>query len=192
MSENRWLAKRDDVPRGADYDARMAAVEERGQYMHGEADRVQVYDPRTVLDAGCGTGRVAVELARRGLEVVGVDLDPSMLEVARAKSDAVEWVEADLADLDLGRTFDVVVAPGNVMIFLTPGTEAAVTARLAAHVAPGGTLVCGFSLAGDHLSLEAHHGNCAAAGLEPLEDFATWEGEPYDGGDYVVSVHRRD
>ena len=52
MSENRWLAKRDDVPRGPDYDARMAAVEERGQYMHGEADRVQVYEPRTVLDAG--------------------------------------------------------------------------------------------------------------------------------------------
>ena len=180
MSENRWLAKRDDVPRGPDYDARMAAVEERGQYMHGEADRVQVYEPRTVLDAGCGTGRVAVEL------------DPSMLEVARAKSDAVEWVEADLADLDLGRTFDVVVAPGNVMIFLTPGTEAAVTERLAAHVAPGGTLICGFSLAGDHLSLEAHHANCAAAGLRTVEDLATWEGEPYDGGDYVVSVHRRD
>ena len=192
MSENRWLAKRDDVPRGPDYDARMAAVEERGQYMHGEADRVQVYEPRTVLDAGCGTGRVAVELARRGLDVVGVDLDPSMLEVARAKSDAVEWVEADLADLDLGRTFDVVVAPGNVMIFLTPGTEAAVTERLAAHVAPGGTLICGFSLAGDHLSLEAHHAHCAAAGLTTVEDLATWEGEPYDGGDYVVSVHRRD
>jgi len=192
MSENRWLAKRDDVPRGPDYDARMAAVEERGQYMHGEADRVQVYEPRTVLDAGCGTGRVAVELARRGLDVVGVDLDPSMLDVARAKSDAVEWVEADLADLDLGRTFDLVVAPGNVMIFLTPGTEAAVTERLAAHVAPGGTLICGFSLAGDHLSLEAHHAHCAAAGLTTVEDLATWEGEPYDGGDYVVSVHRRD
>ena len=192
MSENRWLAKRDDVPRGPDYDARMAAVEERGQYMHGEADRVQVYEPRTVLDAGCGTGRVAVELARRGFDVVGVDLDPSMLEVARTKSDAVEWIEADLADLDLGRTFDVVVAPGNVMIFLTPGTEAAVTERLAAHVAPGGTLICGFSLAGDHLSLEAHHAHCAAAGLTTVEDLATWEGEPYDGGDYVVSVHRRD
>jgi SAM-dependent methyltransferase len=167
MSENRWLAKRDDVPRGPDYDARMAAVEERGQYMHGEADRVQVYEPRTVLDAGCGTGRVAVELARRGLDVVGVDLDPSMLEVARTKSDAVEWIEADLADLDLGRTFDVVVAPG-------------------------GTLICGFSLAGDHLSLETHHAHCAAAGLRTVEDLATWEGEPYDGGDYVVSVHRRD
>ena len=191
MSENRWLAKRDGVPRGSDYDARIAAVEERGQYMHGEADRVQVYEPHTVLDAGCGTGRVAVELARRGLEVVGVDLDPSMLEVARTKSEAVEWIEADIAELDLDRTFDVVVAAGNVMIFLTPGTEATVTRRLAAHLAPGGTLICGFSLAGDHLSLEEHHAHCVAAGLEPVEDLATWEGESYVGGDYVVSVHRR-
>lgn len=191
MAENRWLAKRDGVPRGTDYDARMAEVAASGQYMHGEADRVQVHRPATVLDAGCGTGRVAIELARRGLDVVGVDLDPSMLEVARAKSPEVEWVEADLASLALDRTFEVVVAAGNVMIFLTPGSEARVTERLAAHVAPGGVLVCGFSLAGDHLSLADHHHNCTAAGLEPVEDLATWEGEPYDGGDYVVSTHRR-
>lgn len=191
MAENRWLAKRDGVPRGADYDARMAAVEATGQYMHGEADRVQAHGPASVLDAGCGTGRVAVELARRGVEVVGVDLDPSMLAQAREKSPDVEWVEADLQSLDLDRTFDVVLAAGNVMIFLTPGTEAEVTARLADHVAPGGVLVCGFSLAGDHLSLADHHAHCAAAGLTPVSDLATWEGEPYDGGDYVVSTHRR-
>lgn len=185
------MAKRDGVPRGADYDARMAKVEATGQYMHGEADRVQSHAPASVLDAGCGTGRVAVELARRGLDVVGVDLDPSMLSAAQAKSADVKWVQADLADLDLGRTFDVVLAAGNVMIFLTPGTEATVTARLAAHLTPGGVMVCGFSLAGDHLSLADHHAHCAAAGLEPVDDLATWEGAPYDGGDYVVSTHRR-
>ena len=92
------------------------------------------FAPESVLDAGCGTGRVAIELARRGVTAVGVDLDRGMLEAARRKDPALRWVEADLASLDLGTPFDVVVMAGNVMIFVEPGTEAQVVANMAKGV----------------------------------------------------------
>ena len=57
-----WLTA--DVPRGSDYDERWVEMARRGQSVHGEANFVSVFQPRTVLDAGCGTGRVAIELAR--------------------------------------------------------------------------------------------------------------------------------
>lgn len=78
-----------------------------GADVHGEATFVRAYAPASVLDAGCGTGRVAIELARHGIEVVGVDVD------------------------------------------------------------------------------------AAAVGLELGERFATWARQPFGGGDYAISVHRR-
>ncbi len=163
-----------------------------GQNPHGEADLVERLGPVSVLDAGCGTGRVAIELDGRGIEVVGVDLDPSMLAVARDKAPHLRWVAADLATVDLGRSFDVVVLAGNVMIFLTPGTEEAVVATMARHVRPGGALVAGFQLQAGNLPLAAYDDHCSAAGLVLEQRWSTWDGEPFDGGDYAVSVHRRD
>jgi SAM-dependent methyltransferase len=142
-----------------------------------------------VLDAGCGTGRVAIELANRGVDVVGVDLDPPMIAQARAKAPGLRWVEADLIDVELGRRFDIVAMPGNVMIFVQHGTEGAVVANMARHVQPGGLLIAGFQLRrGYHL--DDYDAHCETAGLVPVERFATWEGARFDGGDYAVSVHR--
>ncbi|HVL27926.1 MAG TPA: class I SAM-dependent methyltransferase [Acidimicrobiales bacterium] len=179
--------------RAARYDDRWAEMAARGENVHGEADFVcsLVPPPRSVLDAGCGTGRVAVELARRGCDVVGVDVDPAMLEQARAKGPSLAWVRADLAALDLGRRFDAVVAAGNVMIFLQPGTEGAVVAALARHLEAGGALVAGFSLEAGRLDLGAYDRHAAAAGLELAERWATWDRRPFTGGAYAVSVHRR-
>jgi SAM-dependent methyltransferase len=149
-------------------------------------------DGARVLDGGCGTGRVAVELARRGWRVVGVDLDPSMLAAARAKSDAIPWHLDDLATLALDETFEAAVLAGNVMIFVAPGSEGAVVANLARHLAPGGSLVAGFQLGPDRLALDRYDTLCTAAGLELAERWATWDRERFrPGGDYAVSVHRR-
>src|SRR5689334_19172434 len=63
---------------GAEYQKRFDDLASSGVDVHGEATFVMRAAPRSVLDAGCGTGRVAIELARRGVEVVGVDVDPSM------------------------------------------------------------------------------------------------------------------
>lgn len=187
---NPWLASRSDA-RGESYDAAFEKRAEAGEDVHGEANFVESLGPGSVLDAGCGTGRVAVELARRGIEVVGVDLDPAMLDAARRKAPALPWVEQDLAAVDLGRQFDVVVAPGNVMIFLTPGTERAVVANLARHLAPRGLLVAGFQLSDESLSLDEYDAHCHAAGLVTVERFATWDRDPYAGGDYAVTVSAR-
>lgn len=189
---NRWL---DDaaVRRGDDYDRRFRALAAAGVHVHGEADRVAAYGPRSVLDAGCGTGRVAIELARRGIDVVGVDLDPAMLAAARRKAPALAWVEADLATVDLQRRFDVVVLAGNVLVFVAPGTERPVVERMAAHLAPGGRgrLVAGFGLSSGSLSLETYDRLAADAGLVLESRWSTWEGEPdRAGATYAVSVHR--
>lgn len=189
---------------GEAYAARLAARAATGASMHGEADRVEAVLGGVrgrVLDAGCGTGRVAVELVRRGHEVVGTDLDASMLAVARREAPHVAWVEADLADLtdvDLGDPFDLVVCAGNVVPLLADGTEPAAVAAMAAVLRPGGTLVCGFGLDAAHLpldhapvTLEQYDAWCGDAGLALAERYATWEGAPFDGGGYHVSVHRR-
>jgi SAM-dependent methyltransferase len=180
--------------RGDDYDARFARFEAEGRYLHGEADLVAGLlgePPARVLDAGCGTGRVAIELARRGYDTVGIDVEPSMLDAARAKAPDLAWTLGDLASTALPEgPFDLVVAAGNVMIFLELGTEAAVVSNLARAVAPGGLVVAGFQI-GRQLALERYDALSAAAGLELTDRFATWERAPYAGGDYAVSVHRR-
>jgi SAM-dependent methyltransferase len=187
---DRW--QQSDVPRGADYDRRFEDLAAAGMDMHGEAALVASYRPATVLDAGCGTGRVAIELARRGHDVVGTDVDPSMLEAARAKAPSLTWVEADLTDpsLDLGRTFDVVVMAGNVLIFVPSGTEGLVIANAARHLSPGGRLVAGYSLRRGGLQPSGHDAYAGAAGLELEDRWSTWDRHPYAPGDaYVVSVH---
>jgi len=166
-------------------------MEEAGHNPHGEADFLSGFNPSSVLDAGCGTGRVAIELAARGLDVVGVDLDPAMLTTARQKAPHVEWLLDDLSTVDVGRTFDVVALPGNVMIFLSPGTEEAVVANLARHVSSDGWLIAGFQVSPDRLSLDDYDAACRSAGLMLEVRHGTWDGDPYTGGDYAVSVHRR-
>ena len=172
---------------GDRYQRRFDELAASGADVHGEATFVCAYAPATVLDAGCGTGRVAIELARRGVTVVGADVDASMLRTARRLAPAVTWVESDLCALDLGRTFDVVVLAGNVPLFTPPGTQGALVAGCARHV--GGVLVAGFSLDRGY-GVEQYDADCAAAGLEPVERFATWDRQPFSGGDYAVSVHR--
>lgn len=100
-------------------------------------------EPATWLDVACGTGRHLAAIADVVDEVVGVDLSPQMLDVARTRlSGRVELRVADQRDLRLDRTFDVVSS-----LFSSIGyardLEALdnTVAALAAHVAPGGTLL---------------------------------------------------
>lgn len=183
---------------GDEYQARFDRLAADGVDVHGEAALVASFGPATALDAGCGTGRVAIELARRGIEVVGVDVDASMLATARTLAPDLDWIEADLATFDLGPArrdhFDVAVLAGNVMIFVQPGTHAAVIAHVAGHVRrDGGLLVAGFQLQPGGYTLADHDANCAATGLSLVHRWSTWDRQPFDaaGADYAVSVHRR-
>jgi SAM-dependent methyltransferase len=176
---------------GDAYQRRFDTLAASGVDVHGEADFVMRFDPHTVLDAGCGTGRVAIELARRAIDVVGVDIDRSMLATARANAPAVVWIEHDLATLALDRTFDVVVMAGNVLLFTAAGAQRAVVAGCARHVAPHGVLIAGFQL-GRGYDLATYDVDCRASGLELVARYSTWDGDPFaDGSDYAVTVSRR-
>ncbi len=192
---SRW--QNSDAPRGHDYDARWERLAASGASVHGEADLLESllreYGGTRVLDAGCGTGRVAIELAARGFDVVGLDADPAMLTAARSKAPALRWIEADLVGTaaHLDETFDLVALAGNVMIFLQRGTEQTVVTQLAARLRPGGLMVAGFQLQPGRLTLERYDEIASAAGLELADRWSTWDRKPFAGGDYAVTTHVR-
>lgn len=188
---SRWLRETGGGS-GSEYDERFRALAASGMDVHGEAAYVAALVPpgAHVLDAGCGTGRVGVELARRGYAVVGVDSDASMLEVARRAAPELEWRLADLAAIADESSYDLVVAAGNVMIFLEPGTGPSVVGRLAGALRTGGLLVSGWRTS--RLAVSDYDSWTAAAGLVPVARHATWQGEPMTAdADWCVAVDRR-
>ena len=189
----RWAAWRAEVDLD-EYETRWQRLEAQGAATHGEADLVASYGPRTVLDAGCGMGRVAIELARRGLDVEGADLDDDLLRVARRLAPTLPWHHADLATMSLDRRFDVVVMAGNVLLFCRPEVRSDIVANLARHVEPAGRLIAGFSLErrSDALTLEAYEAAAQQCGLQLEDRWSTWERSPFSDGDrYGVTVFRR-
>jgi SAM-dependent methyltransferase len=97
---------------------------------------------KSVLEIGCGTGRIAVRLARDGLHVVGVDLSPAMLDVARAKNSNARWIEGDMRSFEAGERFDLAIIPGHSFQFmLTPNDQLAALACAKQHLKAGGRLV---------------------------------------------------
>jgi SAM-dependent methyltransferase len=187
---SRWLQETGG-DRGASYDQAFRELAASGMDVHGEAAYVAALVPAgaRVLDAGCGTGRVAIELARRGYDVVGVDSDPSMLAVAREQAPQLPWRLRDLAELEDESSYDLVVAAGNVMIFVKPGTGPEVVRRMARALRPGGLLVSGWRI--DELPVADYDRWAADAGLVQVARHATWQGEPMsDDADWCVAVDR--
>lgn len=180
------------------YDRRWDELASRGQSIHGEVDfvdRCAMGRRLRILDAGCGTGRVAIEAERRGHTAVGVDLDPDMIERARIKAPHIEWHLADLSRLDLGTRFDVAIMAGNIPLFCEPGTQSRIVSTLEQHLLPGGLLICGFSI-------ETNSGaytpsmfvdDVSSSNFVEIQCFATWDGDPSasDGSDdYALFVCR--
>jgi SAM-dependent methyltransferase len=79
----------------------------RPTYPDAFIDELAALDPMQVLDVGCGTGKAAVALARRGLSVIGVEVDERMADVARGYGIAVEVAPFETWD-DAGRQFDLI------------------------------------------------------------------------------------
>lgn len=172
------------------YQARFDALAASGVDVHGEASFVRAYDPATVFDAGCGTGRVAIELARHGIDVLGVDVDPAMIAEARRLAPDLRFLERDLAELELGRRFEVVVLAGNVPLFCPPPRRRQLIVRSAAHVEPGGVLVTGFQL-GRGYDLAELDEAATSAGLVLEDRWSSWERAAFvEGGGYAVSTFR--
>ncbi len=173
---------------------RMAAD---GADLAGEARLVDAMLPRgsRILDAGCGPGRVGAALHARGHAVVGVDVDPVLIDAARTDHPGPDWRVGDLAELDLLaegiEPFDLVLCAGNVITFVAEGTEVDVLRRMAAHLAPGGRVVVGFGAgrgyAFDHFLTDARE-----AGLALDVALATWDLRPLTPeSDFLVAVLSR-
>jgi SAM-dependent methyltransferase len=91
----------------------------------------------TVLEPGCGSGRMLVALAGRGIEAVGLDSSPAMVALASGRlGGAGQVVQADMTAFDLGRTFHGAVCPINTLLHLTPEQLAAHLECTARHLQP--------------------------------------------------------
>ncbi|MDH4075901.1 MAG: class I SAM-dependent methyltransferase [Acidimicrobiia bacterium] len=187
---DRWRRWRQQVDL-EEYDSRWDRMAAGGASVHDEAELVCLLSGHRILDAGCGTGRVAVELARLGRSVVGVDNDPDMLARAQARSEDVSWVLADLATMELPAAFDMIVMTGDVLHYVRPGDESMAVSNLARHLKPAGYLVSGASLA-EPVQLTHYDNWCRAAGLQLSLRYSSWNRAPYDRpGHYAVSIHQR-
>jgi SAM-dependent methyltransferase len=196
--KNGWLRLLDTNPgHSLWYIDRFRSMAEAGADLAGEARFVDAMAGRRsrVLDAGCGPGRVGGRLAQSGHDVVGVDLDPVLIDAARREYPQSTWFIGDLAELDLPSAgivegFDVVVCAGNVMTFLAPDSRVEVLRRMGAHLRDSGRLVVGFG-AGRGYEFADFLDDAGASGLVPDLLLSTWDLRPFDGAsDFLVAVLR--
>jgi trans-aconitate 2-methyltransferase len=135
------------MARPTDWDAqtyhRLAEMQER--WGLGVLDRLPLRGDETVLDAGCGSGRMTRHLLERlpSGRVIGVDASPSMIEHARRElgNGGVELIVADLADLELDEQVDAIFSNAT---FHWVGDHDRLFVRLFAALRPGGRLEAQF------------------------------------------------
>lgn len=179
------------------YVERFRAMARAGDDLLGEARLVDAMAPRGahILDAGCGPGRLGGYLAAAGHRVVGVDVDPVLIEAAEHDHPGPSWLVGDLAELDLpargiAEPFDVIVSAGNVMAFLAPSTRVQVLGRLRAHLRHGGRAVIGLG-AGRGYEFGQFLDDAAAAGFAQELLLSTWDLRPFtDESDFLVALLR--
>lgn len=188
-------------PAGArleEYVAKFTAKYDNGEDVAGEARFIDAIAEResAIIDAGCGTGRVAAALNQAGHRVLGVDRSARLIEVAREYFPGVRYEVRDLLELGptalvaagLPEQADIVVLAGNVMPCLAPGTERDVLANLLGLLREGGQLVLGFRTDREYLvsDLERHQ---RELGLAEMHRFSDWQLAPWrDDAPWIVSM----
>ena len=129
------------------YDRLMSNVPYRlwVDYLRKILDRLGA-KPKSVLDVACGTGNVAEEIYDRGYDVVGIDSQPEMIEIARRKaaesSRLIEYDVQDMTNLSVDRQFDLAVSLFDSFNYVTnPDDLARAMARIFERLVPGGLLI---------------------------------------------------
>ena len=130
----------------------------------------------SVLELGCGTGRVALALADDGHDVVGVDMSKGMLEIAKRHdhSNNVRWIHGDMCALDLDREFDLILVPlGGLQHMQEIDDLVATMTVIEHHLSSGGVAV---------VDVEAPSAEDFTAGSQPLVEHWTreWQSKPDD------------
>jgi SAM-dependent methyltransferase len=193
-----WLQLTTDDPGHSHaYVQRFRRLAEQGHDLAGEARLIDAMLQREsrVLDAGCGFGRVGGWLGGVGHEVVGVDIDPVLIETARKDHPESHWIVGDLAELDLpslgiSEPFDAIVCAGNVMAFVEAPSRVEVLRRFRAHLRPEGRAAIGYG-AGRGYPFDAFLADAAMAGLAPDLLLSSWHLHPFTAdSDFLVAVLR--
>jgi SAM-dependent methyltransferase len=177
------------------YIERFKIMEAAGHDLGGEARTVDAMVPRgsRILDAGCGPGRVGGRLHALGHVVVGVDVDPALIQAAEIDHPGPTWLVGDLAELDLAAEgvegdFDVIISAGNVMGFLAPSTRVEVLRRFGTHLAEDGRAIVGFG-AGRGYEFADFFADLDAAGLRLDLALSTWDLRPFTAqSDFLVAL----
>lgn len=180
------------------YIARFRNKAEIGEDLAGEGRLIDAMVDRKsrILDAGCGTGRTGAYLSGQGHYVVGVDIDPALIEAAREDFPDARWIVGDLVTLDLRSEgeklpFDAIVSGGNVLPFIPSGLVAQALERMALHLMPEGFMAIGFGVH-RRLALEDFDTGIEQAGLRLEHRFSSWDLKPWrDDADFAVSIIRR-
>lgn len=139
-----------------------------------------------ILDVGAGTGRVALDLARRGHRVTAIDMQPALLAALaeRAAGTAITTVRADARSFDLGHSdFALCLVPMQTLQLLGGGdARAAFLARARAHLRPGAPIACAIVTA-----LEPF--DSANGDVEPSAESAMVAGRCYISRATAVRLH---
>lgn len=195
-----WV--REDPTRSSWYIDRMRGLAAAGDDLGGEARLVNalVAPGARLLDAGCGPGRVTAALAALGHTVVGVDVDPKLVDAAREDHPELTFVVGDLTALSLdvlgddsvaAEPFDGAVCVGNVLPFLGPGRQRSGLESLARCVRDGGRLAVGFQTTRGY-SADALLADADAAGWRLDVRLSTWDLlSPDHDLDFIVAVFTR-
>lgn len=196
--ENLWLAAvRSNPDHARNYARRWSNFVAQGRDIYGEARLIDAMaEPESrILDAGCGTGRVGGWLAERGHQVVGVDLDETLIDVARQDWPRAIWEVQNLAEFEVltgsgaQAEFDLVVSAGNVFTFFAEAERRPALVRLRDHLASDGRLVVGFG-AGRGYDFDEFESDARFAGLRLEQRYSTWTLRP-PADDFLVAVLSR-
>jgi len=150
-----------------------------------------------VLDIGCGTGRVALDLARHGYEVTGIDVDPELVHElalrARRRRLSIRTAAVDARSLQLGTTFALAIAPMQVFQLMGgPQGRRAALAAVRRHLEPGGLFAIALA--------DPYEGLADSDWIPPAPDMREEDGWVYastpvsvrrEGGSAVIERHRQ-
>jgi ubiquinone/menaquinone biosynthesis C-methylase UbiE len=105
------------------------------------AHHLQLHVGAEILDVPCGNGRLAVELARRGPRMTGVDISPGFLDDARRAAPGIEWIRGDMRDLPWTGRFDAAYCWGNSFAYFDHDECGRFLRAVARVLKPGGRFI---------------------------------------------------
>ena len=104
-------------------------------------ERLELQPGMAALDVPCGNGRHAVELARRGIRMTGVDLSEGFIAEARSRSADIEWVRSDMRQLPWSSRFDAAYCWGNSFAYFDHESCLRFLEAVAWALKPGGRFI---------------------------------------------------